>query len=142
MSLVYSIAGDEDLTVLTGYGRLSIAGWRAVVGEMLRDAEFHSNMRVLFDRRAVTEVESVAFVGELVAFLEDHRVQLRDVIWAVVVGDTPASYGMARMHAIRAARFGITMRVFIDYSKARAWLDEIRHLLVLPEEDLAPRLSA
>lgn len=43
-------------------------------------------------------------------------------MWAVVVGDSVASYGMPRLLAIRAAGFGIQMRVFFDLEKARHWL--------------------
>ena len=125
MALTCTIDRDDNLALLEGSARLDLNDWIRALERLLADPDpdASADLRVILDRRRVTSLDGTAMVDQVLWLFDRVRPRLDRTLWAMVVGDAPASYGMARMLATRASAHGVEMRVFTDPAQARAWLD-------------------
>jgi hypothetical protein len=104
-------------------GPMTFGEWERVVETALKDPRRRPGS-ILSDRRRMAGAHSVAFVEQIVRFLERRKDVLGPTRWAVVTADHDAVYGMVRMASVLAEPTQVQVQAFTSLTPAVEWLLE------------------
>ena len=123
MDSVRITRSDDGVTLtIVAEGRYTLGEIKAVIEAATRDAPAHRDCCLLMDIRHSDALPSVDDLRDFAEFLGDLPTHVVSRSAWLVSADV--RFGLARMLSVYAEEKGITIQVFRDLDRARAWLLE------------------
>lgn len=123
-ALGYSIDAAKRRVLVTYLWRPDFAQWQAAVEEIFKDPDYQPDYDLLFDRTAIHEPSSTAFIKSMVSYIDRHWKKNGPVRWSFATHDI-GSFGTGRM-AEQLTDYPGSVRIFKSMADATAWLDEMK----------------
>ncbi|MDB4908508.1 MAG: hypothetical protein JWO05_3292 [Gemmatimonadetes bacterium] len=119
MGMQYRIDPNRRLVLARGWGVISTRDLQDFTSQLHADLRFDPDLRSLTDLRDVTDVTVTERELRATAWMPLYSAGVRRAI----VASSDIAYGLSRMYAQHAKRFGGNVRVFRTMEEAEAWLE-------------------
>ena len=120
MAISYEI--DGDFAIVTCEGDFTMDNIREIVDWVKSERSLPERIKLLIVDRSTNFDPSTIQLEEIAAMYGSIKDRIHSR-WALVVGKE-YHYGLGRMYAVFAERYGLDARVYTDEEEARAWLDQ------------------